>query len=133
MKKIHFDNVGGNKLWLVLAIVSLILIIVGLLKPYDMQNPRFYAGISALGFLIIAVLLSRPFWYKNVVQWNKKGMTIRINRWQGEQLKFANVQHVDLDGKMLHVTRKTGADLKLNLEEFSTEDTERLRSIIEHG
>ena len=104
MRKIHFENIGGN--WKVLAfmILALACIIMGGFEMIDFTNPKFNKHISSIGFLIPTIYFSKMFWYKNYVQWNKKGIEIRIKSFLGKTLKFDKIKVTELNENRLTIT-----------------------------
>lgn len=78
MKSIHFDDMK-NRGWIAVLILSGILILAGGFEVILFEKPAVNKFISGSGFLLQMIYFSRMFWYKNLVQWNKKGAYIRIN------------------------------------------------------
>lgn len=84
MRRIHFEHLGKGNYWIILIILSLIFIVIGILEPFEFENEKIYKYISATGFLLQAIYFSKLFWYKNTVQWNNKGIVIRIKSFLGK-------------------------------------------------
>ena len=51
MKKIHFDNLGKNKYWILIILLSGVLIFIEEL-PIEFENPKIYKYLRASGFLL---------------------------------------------------------------------------------
>lgn len=92
MKRIYFDNLSNQKIWILLMIISLILVLNGVFKFIIFENPTTHKYISSIGFLIIVIFMSKLFWFKNTVQWNKKGIVIRIKTFLGKSIKFEEIK-----------------------------------------
>ena len=129
MKRIHFDNLGKGNYWIILIILSLILGI-GIAEPFEFENEKIYKYIRAAGFLLPCIYFSKLFWYKNTVQWNKKGIVIRIKSFLGKSLRFDEIKATELNGKILTLTKYDGKIITLDLNEFAESDTQKLNEII---
>ena len=86
MQKIYFQHLGfkGNLFESFLIILSSIIVILNLfyLSEEHQDLPRIVRLIFLLPSLTFIYIFSKIFWYKNILQWNKKGMNIKINcRW----------------------------------------------------
>ena len=130
MRKIHFENIGGN--WKVLGfmILALACIILGGFEMIDFTNPKFNKYISSIGFLILTIYFSKTFWYKNYVQWNKKGIVIRIKSFLGKTLKFDEIKETELNENRLTITKTDGNKVQIDLTEIEKSDTQKLNEII---
>ena len=70
------------------------------------------------------------FWYRNYVQWNKKGAAIKINSWTGKSLSFDQIRTTELKEKNLIITKKNGNKITFDLNEIAESDTQKLNEII---
>ena len=130
MKRIHFDHLGKGNYWIILIILSLIFIVIGIAEPFEFENEKIYKYISATGFLLQAIYFSKLFWYKNTVQWNNKGIVIRIKSFLGKSLRFDEIKATELNGKILTLTKSDGKIITLDLNEFAEFDTQKLNEIM---
>ncbi len=130
MKRIHFDNISKNWFLITILILSIIFLLFGIFEFIPFENPKINKGISGIGFLLQALFFSRMFWYKNYVQWNKKGATIRINSILGKSIMFDNIKGAELDEKKLIITQKNGKKFMFDLNEIAESDTQKLNEII---
>lgn len=96
MKKIHFKNLSTQKSWIIFILLSLVFILLGLFKPFAFENPTTYKYMSLFGFLILSLFYSRLYWYKYNVQWNKKGIVLRIKPFIGKSIFFEEIKSVEL-------------------------------------
>jgi hypothetical protein len=129
MKRINFDNLGKNRDWILILILSLIFILVGEL-PFELENPKMYKYIRATGFLLQILYFSKLFWFKNTVQWNKKGAVIRINSFMGKSLNFNQIRKTELNENKLIIAKDDGEIITFNLNEIIESDTQKLNEII---
>lgn len=112
MKRIHFDNMK-NMIWIYIIILSLIFIITGGFELIEFENPKVNKIISAIEFFLQAIYFSRLFWHRNTVQWNDKGIIIRIKSFLGKSLRFDEIKATELNGKTLTLTKSDGKKLRL--------------------
>ncbi|MFD0991641.1 hypothetical protein [Tenacibaculum geojense] len=130
MKRIHFDHLGKGNYWIILIILSLIFIVIGIAEPIEFENEKIYKYISATGFLLQAIYFSKLFWCKNTVQWNNKGIVIRIKSFLGKLLRFDEIKATELNRKILTLTKYDGKIITLDLNEFAESDTQKLNEIM---
>ena len=130
MKKLHFDDLGKQRFWKVLLVLSLVLILLGLFKPLELENATIYKYCNRVGFLIQAIFYSRLFWYKNNVQWNKKGFVIRIKPFYGKSVAFEEIKTLAMHENTLTIGRSAGSDLSINLSEIIESDRQKLFQLL---
>lgn len=70
------------------------------------------------------------FWYKNYIQWNKKGATIRINSLLGKSLRFDEIKSTELNDKILTIIKADGQIIKFDLNKIAEADSHKLHEII---
>jgi hypothetical protein len=129
MKRIHFDNMR-NKFWISILILSVICFIIGIFEPIEYSNKDLNQYFLKSGFLLQALYFSKMFWYKNYVQWNKKGANIRVNSFWGKSLSFDQIKTTELNKKTLTITKNNGNKITLDLNEIAESDTQKLNEII---
>lgn len=130
MKRIYFDNIGENNYWKFLMFLSLIFILVGVFEPFGLKDVRFYKYISATGFLIQVVFYSKKLWFRNMMQWNKKGAVIKLNTILGETVNFNEIKGIEMSEKTLKITKKDDKVLKFDINGFEETDTQKLNEIL---
>ena len=130
MKRIHFDYLGKPNLSHLLVIFSLICIVVAIIEPFEFENPKTYKYIISCGLFLQAIYFSKLFWFKNTVQWNKKGANIRVNSFWGKTLSFDQVKSTELNENKLTVTKTNGNIITLDLNEIADSDSQKLNEII---
>ncbi len=130
MKKIHFDQLNGNWVFLLILILSIGFVLLGVIKPFQFENPKVYNYISGTGFLLQTFFWSKTFWFRNYVSWNKVGTLIRINSLLGKSITFKDVKNVDLQESVLSITKTGDENIQFDLSEFQKADIERLHEIL---
>ena len=130
MEKIHFDQIGGDKKWASLFVISLALIFTGFFELIDFSFPAMNKWLITAGFFIHVLFLSKLFWYKNVVQWNKKGVVIRIKSYVGKSLRFSEIESTHMNDKKLTIEMKSGKLFQFDLNEFPENDSKKLSTIL---
>ena len=130
MKRIKFDNLQYNWFFISLILLSLFCIIFGLFEIIEFQNPKINKGISAIGYVSQAVFFSRMFWFKNYVQYNKKGIFIRIKTFFGKSISFDNVERTELENQALTIYKNDGTRYDFNLEEIEERYSRKLFKVI---
>ena len=77
-----------------------------------------------------ALYFSKLFWFKNTIQWNDKGIVIRIKSFLGKSLRFDEIKATELSNKILTLTKTDGQKITLDLNEFQDSDTQKLNEIM---
>lgn len=130
MKRIKFDNLQSNWFYISIIIISLFCIIFGFFEIIEFQNPKINKGISAIGYLTQAIFFSRMFWFKNYVQWNKKGCVIRIKPYWGKSIAFEDIKSTRLENNVLTIFKYDGINYEFDLKDFDGNDSKKLNEII---
>ena len=130
MKRIKFDNLQTNWLLISLILISIFCIIFGFFEIIEFENPKINKRISAIGYLSQAIFFSRMFWFKNYVQWNKKGIVVRIKSFFGKSISFENVKNSKLENNILTIYENNGKSYNFDLTEIDEKDSKKLNEII---
>lgn len=130
MKRIKFDNLQTNWFFISLILISLLCMIFGFFEIIEFENPKINKRISAMGYLSQAIFFSRMFWFKNYVQWNKKGIVIRIKSFFGKSISFENVKNSKLENNILTIYENKGKNYNFDLTEIDEKDSKKLSEII---
>ena len=130
MKRIKFDNLQTNWLFISLILISIFCIIFGFFEIIEFENPKINKRISAIGYLSQAIFFSRMFWFKNYVQWNKKGIVVRIKSFFGKSISFENVKNSKLENNILTIYENNGKSYNFDLTEIDEKDSKKLNEII---
>ena len=132
MKRIHFDNLN-NKFWIGLLMLSMLCFLIGVIEPIELSNQSVYKYMSSAGYFLLAVFLSKMFWFKNTVQWNKKGIVLRINSFLGKSLRFNDIITTEMNGRILTLTIKGERKIVMDLNKFTDDDVLKLNKIIKEN
>ena len=129
MKRIHFDTMR-NWIWIVIVVLSVVFILSGTFEIFEFENPEINKRISFVGFLLQVIYVTRVFWYKNYVLWNKRGAIIRINSFMTKSLNFDQIKTSELDEKKLILTKYNGSKVTFDMNNIAESDTHQLNNLI---
>jgi len=130
MKRIKFDNLQTNWFFISFILISLLCIIFGFFEIIEFENPKINKRISALGYISQALFFSRMFWYRNYVQWNKKGLVIRIKPFWGKSISYEDIKSSRLENNVLTIYKKDGVSYNFDLKNIDENDSKKLNHII---
>lgn len=130
MRRIKFDNLQSNWFFISLILLSLVCIIFGFFEIIKFENPKANKIITAIGYFTQALFFSRMFWYRNYVQWNKKGITIRIKPFWGKSISFGDIKNSRLENNVLTVFKKDGGSYNFDLKNVDVNDSKKLNDLI---
>jgi len=130
IKRIHFDNLNKNSFLTTILILSVIFLFLGIFEFITFENPKINKWITSIGFFLQAIYISRMFWYKNYVQWNKKGVVIRVNSFIAKSLTFEQIITAQNDGEKLVITKSDGKIVSFDLSKIDELDVQKLNEII---
>lgn len=132
MKRIHFGNLNKKGRWILLPLIliGLFLIINGAFDFIEFENPKTHKYLNVLGYIIVFGFSTKIFWYKNYVQWNNRGMLIRIKSFLGKKIKFKEIISSELTNKQLILKTVYGNKIELDLSEIVESDSKKLHDII---
>ena len=130
MRRIKFDYLQYNWFLIILTLLSFLCVIFGFLEIYKFENPKITKGIVLLGYLCGTVYFSRMFWFKNYVQWNAKGIVLRLKPFYGKSIPFKEIKDLQFENSVLTISRKNGIDYNFDLTGIDERDTTKLIEII---
>ncbi|ERM81988.1 hypothetical protein P872_07480 [Rhodonellum psychrophilum GCM71 = DSM 17998] len=130
MKKIKFDDLSYNWYFISIILLSSILLSIGYFELIAFENPKSYKYFTASGHFIQIILLGRMFWFKNYVQWNKKGIGIRIKTFIGKSIAFDDIRNTKIEGKILTIYKYNGKSYDFDIKEIEESDVKKLYDII---
>lgn len=70
------------------------------------------------------------FWFTNYVQYNKKGIFIRIKTFLGKSISFDNVERTELENQVLKVYKYDGNNYHFNMKNIDENDSQRVNELI---
>ena len=129
MEKIYFDRLRWKNPWNVLPVLAFFFIFLSIGGYYYWAFESKILNIFLLAIHSLLVLyFSRLYWYKNTIQWNRKGCVIRIKpyRFIGKTLPFARIKAVEKKGAILYLTLTKSKMIAFDLNHIREEDQERL-------
>ncbi|NOR28054.1 MAG: hypothetical protein GQ540_05955 [Lutibacter sp.] len=134
MKKIYFDDITNfRKTWILKSIflIGIICILVGFFyNPINEIETVWIKRIKQIGYLFFAFYFINKIIRKNYVQWNKVGMTVRINSYlQEKRVTFNEVYSYELINDYLRIFQ-SNKTVDLDLSNVLDSDKERLIEII---
>lgn len=130
MKRIKFDNLSKDWKLRLLIIFSIIFLFIGIFEIPIFNNSRFNELLIKIGFLFQVLFFGRMFVYKNYVQWNKKGIYIKVNRFLGTNLSFDDIAKIDYQNDTILIKKKNDKEILINLHNIHPSDTLNLFEII---
>ena len=130
MKRIKFDNLSKDWKLRLLIIFSIIFLFIGIFEIPIFNNSRFNELLIKIGFLFQVLFFGRMFVYKNYVQWNKKGIYIKVNRFLGTNLSFDDIAKIDYQNDIILIKKKNDKEIPINLHNIHPSDTLNLFEII---
>lgn len=130
MKKLHFDNLGDNKILLLIMVLAGIFLVVGIFEIIPFENPKWNRIISSFGFLLQMLVYSRMFWFKYYVQYNTKGAVIKLNSFLGKTVRFEDIKATHFENEILTILKNDGTKLTFDLNAIVAEDAQKLNRII---
>tara|TARA_R110002051_G_scaffold73137_6_gene132787 strand:- start:3004 stop:3408 length:405 start_codon:yes stop_codon:yes gene_type:complete len=128
MKHIHFNRLNRFQS-IVLLLIGLILILIGFFKNYLGEGSRWTTYSTVVGYLFFGLHFSKMFWFKNYVEWNKKGIVYKIKTRFGKTLRFNQLGGVVMKNNVLFITLADGSKIEIDLHDIYPEDQLRLQAI----
>ena len=137
MKKIYFDDISNFRKNLIqksIFLIGISFILFGFF--YSIMNeiePIWIKRMKSIGFLLFAIYFINKVIRKNYVQWNKVGMTVRINTYFREKrLTFNEINSYEFINDILRVFQSNKM-IELDLSNVLESDKEILIKIIEEN
>lgn len=133
VKKIEFYEMSltRNPLMGILMILSALFTILSLFDVFDFLGEQNVKLITAVCYLVIAYEVGvRQFFYRNHVQWNKRGINIRVNEFWGKNFSFSRIRKVLYAEDEYTVITSVGSRKTINLQGIDTESKSKLLNIL---
>lgn len=133
MKKIKFYKLSltSNLFWGLLLIVAAFFPLLSLFDVFDFLGEQNVKLITAVCYLVIAYEVGlRQFFYRNHVQWNKRGINIRINEFWGKSFSFSGIREIVYAEDEYTVITAIGSRKTINLQGIDTESKSKLLNIL---
>lgn len=132
MNSINFQNLSikQNIIWIILILSGLLFTFLDIFEVFIFANPLITKYISIFFYLVLSLHFSRVFWGRNVVQWNKKSMTARVNNFWGLQIDFAKISKLTFEETNIIITYMTGEKKIIDLNKIDINSKKRLEEIL---
>ncbi|UOE37012.1 hypothetical protein [Chryseobacterium oryzae] len=132
MNKIHFDqlNFRNNKAEFFILILCATILIFNFFEFINFENKTWNKLINVIPFLILIFFHSKIFWFKNFVQWNKKGIVIKLNNFWSKSFKFEDINKFDIQNQTLEINKYDGTKNIFQLNNIDTTSIEKLQQIL---
>lgn len=129
LERIHFEVKRDWKM-IVLQIISTACMVGCIYEVFviDKMGPYLTTAL-----LLQVIYLSKMFWYKNYVVWNKKGGVIRIKSFFGESVKSSEIGLVELTDGILKIIKKGDGKVEIDMNHTVEADRQKLKSIVENA
>ena len=126
MKKIYFENLSWN--WI--RISFLVLASLCLSIDYGLILNYKNGLITSLGFVILIIMLSKRFWYKNYVEYNKLGIVIKLNLITDRTIKFSEIDKIKINDDKLIVQLNNERKIEFKIKNMDSSDINKLLRIL---
>ncbi|MCB0747619.1 MAG: hypothetical protein KDC90_09155 [Ignavibacteriae bacterium] len=128
-RRIHFLNINKDRFMLVVMIMAVVCLGLGLLEAFK-EGVNYY--LIASSYFLMAFYFSKIFWYRNMVQYNKLGGTIKINSFFGKSFKFKSVKGIILEKNTLKITTTNNKNLNFDTTGILSEDIDKLVELLKN-
>lgn len=129
-QRIKFEQIDKSWFLIALLILSVVFIILGFFEILKFDNPKINRIIGALGHTFLILFFSRSFWFKNYVQWNRKGIVIKIKSFLGKSIAFEDIKESIFEDGKLTIYKRDVLKIEFNLSHLEENDSLRLNEII---
>lgn len=130
MKRIKFDNLSKDWKLRLLIIFSIIFLFIGIFEIPIFNNSRYNELLIKIGFLFQVLFFGRMFVFKNYVQWNKKGIYIKVNRFLGINLNYEDIKSLDYQYDAIIVKKNNSKEVSIDLKGIDASDALKLFEIL---
>lgn len=132
MKSIHFSNFNkkGGFILLPLLLIGIIFILNGAFNFFEFENSKLNKYLTTIGFVIIFGFQTQMLWYTNYVQWNNRGILIRVKSFLGKNVNFKDILSSELANKKLILRTVQGTKIEFDVSNIVPSDAEKLNEII---
>lgn len=132
MKKIKFEHLSllDNKFQFAMLMIAMLFLILYTFKPFELISQKTYQILFSLVFIILIFVNGKVVWTKNIVQWNKKGIVIKINDFWGKNYKFNEISNFHILNKELTITKFDGNKNVFDLKNIEPESVKKIMEIL---
>jgi hypothetical protein len=126
MERIHFENLSWN--WN--RITFLIIAILCFVASYGSFFEYNLSMLPIIGFLIVIIFLSKRFWFKNYVDYNKLGIVIKFHFIKDKTIKFNEIGKIIIDDTNLNLSESNGRESNFEIDNVCESDKNKLIQIL---
>ncbi len=132
--RLQFRDLGKMKWMNIPIITGVILIFSDLFNWFSIVNNSSWSSSIVMGQLLIYITILwmvAPYLVKkNIVQWNEKGMNLKINSLLGHNFSFSNIKEAEIKDSALRISRFNGKEYILNVAHLHQDDLSKLMEVI---
>ena len=112
--------------------LTLVILLSSLSGVWDFLGEKTVKFLTAACYLVFPFYYLSTFLYRNLVYWNKLGITIRVNSFWGISFSFADVKRIEYAEDRYTVYKHSNGwkPKVINLEGIDQESKERLLEIL---
>ncbi|NER10419.1 hypothetical protein SAMN06265375_10133 [Muriicola jejuensis] len=129
MKRIYFDKMDSRSKK-VLAIPMIIFLGIYIYSAFNNRGSVLQSVSGIIGFGFFIFLMSKQFFFKNYVGWNRMGLIIKLNSFWPRNINFGDIKSYKIENNRLHILRKNGSEFNFNLENIGVDDENKIRNIL---
>ena len=126
MKKIYFENLSWNWIRISFLVLTSLCLSIGYGLILNYKNGL----ITSLGFVILIIMLSKRFWYKNYVEYNKLGIVIKLNLITDRTIKFSEIDKIKINDDKLIVQLNNERKIEFKITDIDSSDINKLLRIL---
>lgn len=127
LKTIHFEQLNSLSF---IKFSVLGFAVACFILSHTLLEDSPYESIRIFGYMIPLIYLSRRFWFKNYVRWNKHMMILKFHYFVDHSFKFTDIHSIQRLENQLKITLSSGKIYDFNIEKVSPEDISKLNKII---
>lgn len=128
--KLYFNDLN-SKSGVIIAVLTLLCLVLYFVAGFSETENSYTRFLPLFSNIIFIFLFGRTLLYRNSVQWNKKGMTLRIKQtFKATNFLFEDVKMIKNENKQLEILLRTNEVLKFDLTHIKENEIEKLENII---
>lgn len=128
--KLYFNDLN-SKSGTIIAVLTLLCLVLYFVAGFSETENLYIRFLPLFLNVMFIFLFGRTLLYRNSVQWNKKGMTLRIKQtFKATDFVFEDVKMIKTENKQLEILLRTNEVLKFDLTHIKENEIEKLENII---
>lgn len=133
MQKIHFYQFSfkHHPIAGLLTVCAALFPALSLFDLFDFLGASNVKWITAACYLLIAYQLGlRKLFYRHYVEWNKRGITVRVNSLWGLNFSFSDVKNVTFSEDSCTLQMYGGSTKKIDVTGIESHSKDRLLTLL---